>query len=80
MVSGIPSDFLFLTHETPCLVKVEPILRIELQDTSCWAFDWANSEVVAIGCTNGGVRSMMFLRLPNNPGQELWRFTIFPTL
>lgn len=42
------------SHTKPhCLVRVEPIIRIELQDSSCWAFDWANSEVIAIGCTNG---------------------------
>ena len=64
--SGIHSDLLFFTHETASIVKVEPILRIELQDTSCWAFDWANSEVVAIGCTNGGVRPTSFSRLPDN--------------
>jgi len=70
MVSGIPLDFLSFAHETPFTVKLEPILRIELQDTSCWAFDWANSEVVAIGCTNGGVRPMIFSRLPNNPARR----------
>ena len=31
----------------------KPLLRIELEETCCWSFDWANSEVVAIGCTNG---------------------------
>ncbi|KAL4068179.1 hypothetical protein J3A83DRAFT_3825037 [Scleroderma citrinum] len=30
-----------------------PALRIELEGTSCWSFDWANSEVLAVGCTNG---------------------------
>ena len=31
-----------------------PIIRIELDaETSCWSFDWANSEVVAIGTTGG---------------------------
>lgn len=59
--SGILFGLLFFTHETTSLVKVEPILRIELQDTSCWAFDWANSEVVAIGCTNGEVQPIVFL-------------------
>ncbi|KAJ2915245.1 hypothetical protein MD484_g5169, partial [Candolleomyces efflorescens] len=40
--------------EEPILVKLpEPLLRIELEETSCWAFDWANSERVAIGTTNG---------------------------
>jgi hypothetical protein len=51
----IAPDHPSFTHETKSIVKVEPILRIELQDTSCWTFDWANSEVVAIGCTNGRV-------------------------
>ncbi|RDB22994.1 Transcription factor tau subunit sfc6 [Hypsizygus marmoreus] len=38
----------------PVFVKLpEPILRIELEETSCWTFDWANSELVAIGTTNG---------------------------
>ncbi|KAJ2933737.1 hypothetical protein H1R20_g3376, partial [Candolleomyces eurysporus] len=31
----------------------DPLLRIELDETSCWSFDWANSERVAIGTTNG---------------------------
>ncbi|KAI0636554.1 hypothetical protein C8Q77DRAFT_1093294 [Trametes polyzona] len=44
------------TSNEPLLVKLsEPLLRIELQETSCWCFDWANSEVVAVGCTNGTI-------------------------
>lgn len=66
MVSAILYDLSLFAHETTRLVKVEPILRIELQDTSCWAFDWANSEVVAIGCTNGKVRLAIFSRLSND--------------
>ncbi|KAI6047829.1 hypothetical protein EDC04DRAFT_2875993 [Pisolithus marmoratus] len=39
---------------SPIFVKLpEPTLRIELDNTSCWSLDWANSEVLAIGCTNG---------------------------
>lgn len=38
----------------PVFVKLsDPALRIELEGTSCWSFDWANSEVLAAGCTNG---------------------------
>ncbi|KAG1905767.1 uncharacterized protein F5891DRAFT_625533 [Suillus fuscotomentosus] len=33
----------------------EPLLRIELEETSCWSLDWANSETIAVGCTNGYV-------------------------
>ncbi|PIL24356.1 hypothetical protein GSI_14109 [Ganoderma sinense ZZ0214-1] len=40
----------------PLYVKpTKPLLRIELEETCCWSFDWANSEVVAIGCTNGNI-------------------------
>ena len=41
-------------HAFILLVKLpHPILRIELEETSCWSFDWANSELIAIGTTNG---------------------------
>lgn len=36
---------------TVCLSR--PILRIELEETCCWSFDWANGNVLAIGTTNG---------------------------
>ncbi|KJA17904.1 hypothetical protein HYPSUDRAFT_145776 [Hypholoma sublateritium FD-334 SS-4] len=40
----------------PIYVKLpRPILRIELEETACWTFDWANSEVIAIGTTNGTI-------------------------
>ncbi|KAL4259264.1 General transcription factor 3C component [Pleurotus pulmonarius] len=40
----------------PVYVRLsEPVLRIELPDAYCWSFDWANSEVVAIGTTNGSI-------------------------
>ncbi|KAI6031550.1 hypothetical protein BKA83DRAFT_26764 [Pisolithus microcarpus] len=39
---------------SPIFVNLpEPTLRIELENTSCWSLDWANSEVLAVGCTNG---------------------------
>ena len=41
-----------ITNKLPVKLS-EPLLRIELEETCCWSFDWANSEVVAIGCTNG---------------------------
>ncbi|EGN95833.1 hypothetical protein SERLA73DRAFT_187061 [Serpula lacrymans var. lacrymans S7.3] len=43
-------------HSQPVFVRLpEPLLRIELEDTSCWTLDWANSEVIAVGCTNGNL-------------------------
>ncbi|KAJ3511591.1 hypothetical protein NLJ89_g4010 [Agrocybe chaxingu] len=41
-------------HSAPLYVNLShPILRIELPETACWSFDWANSGLVAIGTTNG---------------------------
>lgn len=34
----------------------EPLLRIEMEETCCWSIDWANSDVVGIGMTNGEAR------------------------
>ncbi|KAG6332021.1 hypothetical protein ID866_7067 [Astraeus odoratus] len=51
-----PTDLSSVQRDTssPVFVKApEPALRIELEGTSCWSLDWANSEVLAVGCTNG---------------------------
>ncbi|KAJ7459664.1 hypothetical protein FB451DRAFT_1045765 [Mycena latifolia] len=41
---------------TPVFVKLpEPLIRIELEEASCWSFDWANSELVAIGTSHGTI-------------------------
>ncbi|KAJ7600867.1 WD40-repeat-containing domain protein [Mycena floridula] len=51
-----PSDLRPKKHDMskPFYVHLpEPVLRIELDETACWSFDWANSELVAIGTTNG---------------------------
>ncbi|KAA1469302.1 hypothetical protein DENSPDRAFT_816148 [Dentipellis sp. KUC8613] len=38
----------------PVFVKLtDPLVRIELDEACCWTIDWANSERIAIGCTNG---------------------------
>ncbi|KAG7098482.1 hypothetical protein E1B28_000427 [Marasmius oreades] len=48
-----------------------PILKVELEaETSCWSFDWANSEVVAIGTTGGVIAVYDFssaLKAVENP-------------
>lgn len=31
----------------------EPLVRFELEDAAAWCLDWANSEVIAVGCSNG---------------------------
>ncbi|KAF9218317.1 hypothetical protein BS17DRAFT_791722 [Gyrodon lividus] len=51
-----PEDVKPPKHDStlPIFVKLsEPALRIELEGTSCWSLDWANSEVIAVGLTNG---------------------------
>jgi hypothetical protein len=35
------------------LVKCDPIVRLSLPDTTCTTLDWANSELIAVGCANG---------------------------
>ncbi|KAH0826976.1 hypothetical protein J3R83DRAFT_4635 [Lanmaoa asiatica] len=38
----------------PVFVKLpEPAICIEHEGASCWSLDWANSEVIAVGLTNG---------------------------
>ncbi|KZT71332.1 hypothetical protein DAEQUDRAFT_707212 [Daedalea quercina L-15889] len=42
--------------EQPIYIRfAEPFLRFELEETMCWGMDWANSEVIAVGCTNGSI-------------------------
>ena len=43
-------------------VEVQPMIKIELEEACIWSLDWANSELVAVGCTNG-----MFLIIPRVP-------------
>ncbi|KAF8967306.1 hypothetical protein BDZ97DRAFT_1903428 [Flammula alnicola] len=53
-----PSDVMPAENDgsQPVFVKLpHPILRIELEETSCWSLDWANSEVIAIGTTSGTI-------------------------
>ncbi|KAF8891409.1 hypothetical protein BD779DRAFT_1515063 [Infundibulicybe gibba] len=61
LLAGTFEDGSFSIYVVPdgyiCLhfiVKLpQPLIRIELDETTCWSFDWANSEMVAIGTTNG---------------------------
>ncbi|KAF8650654.1 hypothetical protein AX16_005134 [Volvariella volvacea WC 439] len=40
-------------ENAPIFVKLpEPLIRIELEETCCWALDWANSEILAVGTTH----------------------------
>ncbi|KAF8550445.1 hypothetical protein OG21DRAFT_1446590 [Imleria badia] len=51
-----PEDIRPPEHDAagPVFVRLpEPVLRIEHEGTSCWSLDWANSEVIAVGLTNG---------------------------
>ncbi|KAJ7164647.1 hypothetical protein C8R43DRAFT_1095171 [Mycena crocata] len=53
-----PLDVTPADHDssTPVFVKIpEPLIRIELEEAACWSFDWANSELVAIGTSHGTI-------------------------
>ncbi|KAH7889341.1 hypothetical protein F5I97DRAFT_1993652 [Phlebopus sp. FC_14] len=73
-----PMDIRPAEHDPsfPVFVKLrEPDLRIELEGTSCWSIDWANSEVIAVGCTDGCIAVYDIGRaLRNGDGPN-----IFPT-
>ncbi|KAH9950220.1 hypothetical protein B0H21DRAFT_561975 [Amylocystis lapponica] len=43
------------SSEPICVKFAEPLIRLALDETLFWALDWANSEVVALGCTNGSI-------------------------
>ncbi|EIW84695.1 WD40 repeat-like protein [Coniophora puteana RWD-64-598 SS2] len=51
-----PDDVVTPEHDRskPVFLKLgEPRMRIEMPETACWSLDWANSEMLAVGCTNG---------------------------
>ena len=52
MKSSVCSCFILITHNISVKLH-KPHMRVELEDTSCFAIDWANSEQIAVGCTNG---------------------------
>lgn len=63
IVGAMISCFISSESQRPLAFPVqipEPLLRIELEETSCWTFDWANSELIAIGTTNGDSISLRF--------------------
>ena len=61
--NSLLSYLLRLTHSFLLVKLPHPILRIELEETSCWSFDWANSELIAIGTTNGTPCEVIGIRL-----------------
>ncbi|KAJ8517201.1 hypothetical protein ONZ45_g5601 [Pleurotus djamor] len=48
----------------------EPLIRIELADSCCWCFDWANSDLVAIGTTDGSIAVYDLSQTLNNAQSE----------
>lgn len=59
-----------LTELTSVVKLSEPLLRLELEETSCWSIDWANSELIAVGCTNGAFSASFSDRDAHNYLQE----------
>ncbi|PCH37809.1 hypothetical protein WOLCODRAFT_95877 [Wolfiporia cocos MD-104 SS10] len=63
-----PSD-----GSSPIYVQVaEPLLRLELEETLCWAIDWANSDVMAVGCTNGSIAVCNVGKALRNPANAIY--------
>ncbi|KZV92898.1 hypothetical protein EXIGLDRAFT_749456 [Exidia glandulosa HHB12029] len=55
-VFAVPNPQSFGASEYPVAILAErPLARLELEDTSCWCFDWANSDTLAVGCSNGSI-------------------------
>ncbi|KAF8584107.1 hypothetical protein K439DRAFT_1346874 [Ramaria rubella] len=61
-----PSQYIFQ-------VKLSPRLRVELEDTMCWTLDWANSDLVAVGCTNGSIAIFRVKEALENPADQILR-------
>lgn len=41
--------------EGPVFVKVQPLVRVEMEGSACWSLDWANSELLCVSTTHGAV-------------------------
>lgn len=52
ITSIICSGGILITYLHPVRLT-EPLLRLQLEDTSAYCLDWANSDVLAVGCSNG---------------------------
>ncbi|KZO98669.1 hypothetical protein CALVIDRAFT_30913 [Calocera viscosa TUFC12733] len=39
----------------PVYVKLEPVVRLSVDDAGCYCLDWGNSGLIAVGCTNGKI-------------------------
>ncbi|EJD05772.1 uncharacterized protein FOMMEDRAFT_104009 [Fomitiporia mediterranea MF3/22] len=50
-----PDDLSSGLEERPKFVKIQPVIQLELEETCMWSLDWANSERIAVGCTNGSI-------------------------
>ncbi|EJD53223.1 hypothetical protein AURDEDRAFT_180776 [Auricularia subglabra TFB-10046 SS5] len=65
-----PNAFEDASGPVPVLAK-RPLARLSLNETACWCFDWANSDTVAVGCTNGSVAVVKLgAALRNRQGDE----------
>lgn len=40
-------------HVLSILVKVQPLVRVEMEGSACWSLDWANSELLCVSTTHG---------------------------
>lgn len=66
------------TEDGPIFLTLQPTIRINLDDTTCWTLDWGNSEVVAVGCTNGCIAVYNLHTALNSPSDPLFPTHYFP--
>ncbi|KAF8516951.1 hypothetical protein BU17DRAFT_92339 [Hysterangium stoloniferum] len=64
----------------PLYVRITPRLRLQLEDTMCWCMDWANSDLIVVGCTNGFVAVYHVRQALENPSSQPLRPTHYMPL
>ncbi|KIJ44255.1 hypothetical protein M422DRAFT_228294 [Sphaerobolus stellatus SS14] len=61
------------SSSNPPSVVLKPRLRIELDDAGCWCLDWGNSDIVAVGLTNGSIAIFHVRDALENPQDKALR-------
>ncbi|KAI0050874.1 hypothetical protein FA95DRAFT_1587504 [Auriscalpium vulgare] len=57
-------------HDSLFLKLSDPIIRLELEEAACWSLDWGNSELLAVGCTNGAIAVYDIAPVLRSPAQH----------
>ncbi|KAF9515709.1 hypothetical protein BS47DRAFT_1293515 [Hydnum rufescens UP504] len=61
----------------PLFVRLaQPLVRIELDGAACTCLDWANSEIIAVACSNG--QRAYFIRSPSDDVHSFISLDVLP--